>query len=164
MLDIITIVEQIGCSDADMENSFGKKWISSLELKIPSLRRRNFYSTFLITISSVFDDLSQLSTPYWDLLVTQQYSSSPSSCLKNLVIRRSGSRITMLSDSVSISENQISTGDSKSESKPKHVKFKSKIVHKINLSATLQDDGSIIMEENIVYDNGTVMSNATISK
>ena len=155
---LITISEQIGCSETDMENAFGKKWVNILELKIPSSCRRNFSLELLITILSVFDDQSQSSTPFWHNLATHNYFSRESERLRQLIIRKSGTNNQILIKIISEEptsliknnqhENQRDQGKTENEEQDS-------TVQKFVFTAKVKD-GSLVFEEKISLKNGDV--------
>ena len=51
-ITVLTVMEQIGCTDNEMVNAFGTKWVSQLVKFIPFARQRKFNISKLVSISS----------------------------------------------------------------------------------------------------------------
>ena len=53
IVTVLTIVEQIGCTDSGFENAYGNKRVSILPIKNPLSCEIKLYSARLVTIASI---------------------------------------------------------------------------------------------------------------
>ena len=89
-ITVITVMEQIGCSEEDMVSAFGARWVTSIEKELPYARRRKFFDCKLATISSMdFDENTEQRTPYWDNIITEAFRSNAWRRLLSLIIKTS---------------------------------------------------------------------------
>ena len=64
VMTVLTLMEQIGCSENDMIEAFGPRWVNQIVKELPFSRSRKFYLAKLVTVSSIdYDEITEKLTP-----------------------------------------------------------------------------------------------------
>ena len=66
VITVLTLMEQIGCSENDMIEAFGPRWVNQILKELSFSRSRKFYLAKLVTVSSIdYDEIIEKMTPHW---------------------------------------------------------------------------------------------------
>ena len=112
-MTVLTIMAQIGCSESDMVQAFGKKWVSFIEKELPFARPQKFYVAKLVSISSIdMNELTEKLTLDWANIITKSYRSRAWRRLLLLIIKSSETTIAKIKakseiDSILTTKNSI---------------------------------------------------------
>ena len=89
-ITVLTVMEQIGCSEDNMIQSFGVQWVKSIANQIPFVWSQKFKLAKLVSISSVdFNETTETQTPNWSNIVTKAYQSCAWRRLLSLIVKLS---------------------------------------------------------------------------